>query len=147
MASGSPSEIELLPIVDWSDEQVWDYIKRHNLPVNPEYKTRKRVGCVICPKADLNRNWKVLAEHPKLIDCAIKAHSSRPENGWFITTDNADYTDNKVEYICRWLNYSFRPFSKSQREKYNLIKQKYEEYKRNERDKKKLLPRNGNRTR
>lgn len=130
MASGSLSEIQLMPIVDWSDEQVWDYIKRHNLPVNPEYNLRKRVGCIICPKADMNRNWQALAEHPKLIDCAIKAHSSRPENDWVITGDgNADYTDNKVEYICRWLNHSFRPFSKSQREKFEIVRQKYEEMK------------------
>ena len=35
---GTASIIQLLPIVDWTDNDVWDYIHKHKLNINPEYK-------------------------------------------------------------------------------------------------------------
>lgn len=117
VASGAPSEIQLKPIVDWSKKDVWNYIARHQLPINPEYAERERVGCVICPKANFTANYNALLRHPKLIDAAIKSRE-RSNNAidWMITSDQQDYSDRKAEYICRWLNHSFRPFTKKQAE-------------------------------
>lgn len=40
------------PIIDWSDDEVWDYIRSEHLPINPLYcEGRKRVGCIGCPMA------------------------------------------------------------------------------------------------
>lgn len=40
------------PIVDWSDDDVWDYAKVEHLPMNPLYCDGwKRVGCIGCPMA------------------------------------------------------------------------------------------------
>ena len=126
IASGSPSEITLFPIVDWSEEDVWNYIKKHKLPINPEYAERNRVGCIICPKANFNSNYKSLLKLPKLIDAAIKAREKADAPiDWMITKENKDYTNNKVEYICRWLNHSFRPFTKKQAELCEKIKANY----------------------
>lgn len=130
IASGAPSEIQLHPIVDWSDSDVWEYIKRHNIPINAEYKEQKRVGCLVCPKADMNKNYKALLKFPKLIDAIIY---SREKAGravdWFITSDKADYTDRKPEYVCRWLNHSFRPFTKRQRKLADLVIENYNKQK------------------
>ena len=82
VASGAPSEIQLKPIVDWTDDEVWLYIHRHNLPVNPEYKHCRRVGCIICPKANLTHNYRSLMQYPKLIDCVIRARESRQDVDW-----------------------------------------------------------------
>ena len=38
---------------------------------------------------------------------------------------------NKAYYICRWLNHSFAPFSKSQEHKYKLVREKYDKMKQN----------------
>lgn len=122
---GTASVIQLLPIVDWTDEDVWDYIRRYDLPVNPEYKIQKRVGCLVCPKANLSRNYKALVRYPKLIDAFIRAKEKSPRCDWIITSDNADYSNDKVYYICRWLNRSFRPFSKRQQKEYELVKEAY----------------------
>ena len=46
---GTASVIQLSPIIDWSISDVWDYIHKYNLPINPEYKHSKRVGCIVCP--------------------------------------------------------------------------------------------------
>lgn len=40
------------PIVDWSDDDVWDYTHSEHLPINPLYCDGwKRVGCIGCPMA------------------------------------------------------------------------------------------------
>ena len=40
------------PIVDWTDRDVWDYIRSERLPMNPLYEMGfYRVGCIGCPMA------------------------------------------------------------------------------------------------
>ena len=120
---GTASVIQLSPIVDWSKDDVWDYIHQHNLPVNREYEYRERVGCLVCPKANFSHNYMTLIRYPKLIDAFIRAIDRVPGRDYFITNDNKDYSDDKVYYICRWLNHSFRPFSKRQEREYLLVKE------------------------
>lgn len=124
---GSKSIIQLLPIVDWTDNEVWDYIKRHKLPVNPEYKTFKRVGCLVCPKANFNSNGITLLKYPKLIDAFIKARiRGGGQIDWVITYDKKDYSEDKAYYICRWLNHSFMPFTVRQEELYKKVRYIYD---------------------
>ncbi len=124
---GTASVIQLLPIVDWSDVEVWDYIKRHNLPINPEYKKQHRVGCIVCPKANFTSNAIALVEHPRLIDAFIRARiKGEGEIDWIITSDNKDYVNDKPYYICRWLNHSFIPFSAKQEVLYKQVREQYD---------------------
>lgn len=40
----------LNPIVDWTDEDVWGYIMKYNLPYCSLYdEGKKRIGCIMCP--------------------------------------------------------------------------------------------------
>jgi phosphoadenosine phosphosulfate reductase len=128
---GTNNILTLYPIIDWTDENVWDYIKKHKLPINPEYKENKRIGCLVCPKANFTSNYKVLLKYPKLIDCFIKARETGKKQTWIINNDNKDYSEDKVYYICRWLNHSFMPFTKKQEEYYKQVKQRYYESKTN----------------
>ena len=42
--------VQINPILDWTSEEIWDYIHAYNLPYNPLYdKGLKRVGCWCCP--------------------------------------------------------------------------------------------------
>ena len=44
------------PIVDWTDNDIWDYIREENLPVNELYSCGfSRVGCIGCPMAGKHR--------------------------------------------------------------------------------------------
>lgn len=129
---GTASIISLLPIVDWSDEDVWNYIRIHKLPINPEYAEHKRIGCMVCPKVNFTSNFKNLMKHPKLIDAFIWAKSFSPNCDWIITSENADFSDDKVQYICRWLNHSFMPFSKKQVAMFEQVKARYEEVHKND---------------
>ena len=48
----SRARIATNPIIDWTDADVWCYIKAHGLIVNPLYSLGfKRVGCIGCPMA------------------------------------------------------------------------------------------------
>jgi phosphoadenosine phosphosulfate reductase len=54
----------LNPIIDWKEDDVWEFIKYRNIPYNPLYDNGyKRVGCIGCP---LNHNnYKELEKYPK----------------------------------------------------------------------------------
>lgn len=127
---GTAGIIQLKPIIDWADSDVWDYIHKYNLPINPEYEWRERVGCIVCPKANLNSNYIGLMRYPKLVDCFIYAREKAKQNGakidWIITSDNKDYSNDKVYYICRWLNHSFMPFTAKQEKLYLKFREKYD---------------------
>ena len=124
---GSHGTIALHPIVDWSEKDVWDYIHKWNLSINPEYEESNRVGCIVCPKANFTSNHKALIKYPKLIDAFI-SDLNNSNYDWVITGDNQDYEHDKVYYICRWLNHSFMPFSKKQEELYRIVRENYDNY-------------------
>ena len=61
------------PIVDWTDRDVWDYIRSERLPMNPLYEMGfYRVGCIGCPMAGKNR-WKEFALFPTYRHAYTKA--------------------------------------------------------------------------
>lgn len=37
------------PLLDFTAEDIWNYIKARHLPINPLYKACGRVGCMFCP--------------------------------------------------------------------------------------------------
>lgn len=62
------------PIVDWADEDVWDYIESEKVPVNPLYGCGfSRVGCVGCPLASRAAREREFAYLPKYQDMYIAA--------------------------------------------------------------------------
>lgn len=55
------SKMTVNPIVDWSDDDVWDYTHSEHLPVNPLYcEGHKRVGCIGCPMAGGGRQHEFM---------------------------------------------------------------------------------------
>jgi phosphoadenosine phosphosulfate reductase len=46
--------VKINPIVDWSSEQVWDYVRSHNVPYNPLHDSDyPSIGCTHCTRAVL----------------------------------------------------------------------------------------------
>ena len=43
--------VMLRPVLYWTEEEVWEFIKERELPVNPCYESVGRVGCMFCPFA------------------------------------------------------------------------------------------------
>ena len=83
------------PIIDWSEADVWDFLKAHGCKSNPLYECGlKRVGCVGCPMAGKNRyaefeRWpKYRALYVMAFDRMLEARrkagkTSRLDSQWF----------------------------------------------------------------
>lgn len=63
------------PIVDWKDEEVWDYIRDQHIPYNPAYSRYrlKRCGCVGCPMAGTRGRQREFLYWPKFKNLYIRA--------------------------------------------------------------------------
>lgn len=76
----------LNPIVDWTDEDVWEFIKTYNIPYCELYdKGYTRLGCIGCPMntttaAELERYPKYKRQYIKAFDKMLKEFENPPEN-------------------------------------------------------------------
>lgn len=88
------------PIVDWADEDVWDYIQSEHITTNPLYQEGfKRVGCIGCPMAGTKGRQFEFARYPKFKDMYIRAFDKmieerirrdRMQGAWRIGTTGRD---------------------------------------------------------
>lgn len=61
------------PIVDWSDDDVWEFLKYYGCKSNPLYECGfKRIGCIGCPLAAKNR-YTEFRLYPKYKNNYIKS--------------------------------------------------------------------------
>lgn len=62
------------PIIDWSDKDVWEFLKSYNIPYcklyDPPYNM-KRIGCVMCPLS--NNVLKEINLFPKIAEAYKRA--------------------------------------------------------------------------
>lgn len=66
------------PIIDWTDSDVWDFLKSEQVPLNPLYSNGfNRVGCIGCPMANKQR-YEQFRIYPKYKNCYIMAF------GWMV---------------------------------------------------------------
>lgn len=80
----------IAPLYDWSDQQVWDYIKEHDLEISPAYKTLHISGDCLCGAyADFKEAELLNIFHPETaerIRCLEKKRSEKcegcPNNTW-----------------------------------------------------------------
>jgi phosphoadenosine phosphosulfate reductase len=70
---GGKDKFMVYPILEWTEKDVWDFIEMRGLPVNPCYKTSKRVGCVFCPFARPKDIREYCKTHPQLKAAFIHA--------------------------------------------------------------------------
>ena len=75
-------------IIDWTELDVWEYIKSRKLPYNPLYDppySVKRVGCVMCPCGS-NRVEEAMRIAPRIIDTwrrwMDRLHAEGVKQGW-----------------------------------------------------------------
>ncbi len=77
----------LLPIIDWLDSDVWQYISENKLEVCSLYKEGfKRIGCVLCPFSGKDEVKLSYTKFPKIVqnwklaaDRYIKERNTNPK--------------------------------------------------------------------
>ena len=68
------NDVVVNPIYEWSDRDVWDYIRQEDIKTNPLYKRGyKRVGCILCPMATYKQKQREMAEYPTYKQAYIHA--------------------------------------------------------------------------
>lgn len=65
-------KIVVRPIIDWTDEEIWEYIHKYNLPYCKLYDQGfKRIGCIGCPLS--SNQSKELEAYPKFKQAYVRA--------------------------------------------------------------------------
>lgn len=55
------------PIIDWSDDEVWEYMKTYNVPYCSLYDDGfKRIGCICCPFASEQKKRRDIKRWPNI---------------------------------------------------------------------------------
>ena len=72
------------PIIDWTDDDIWEFSKAENIKQNPLYiqcgGTKKRLGCILCPMARMEDKLNDLKDYPKIVECYIRAFDKMLKN-------------------------------------------------------------------
>jgi len=70
------------PIVEWTDEELWEYIDAEGIPVCEGYRRgKKRYGCIGCPKMGAKKMMEDFLEYPKYYDRFMRIF----EKAWPVT--------------------------------------------------------------
>ncbi|MDR0986811.1 MAG: phosphoadenosine phosphosulfate reductase family protein, partial [Ruminococcus sp.] len=64
----------LNPIVDWTDNEVWEFLHYYGCESNPLYQCGfKRIGCIGCPLARRKNQLMEFARYPKYYQMYMRA--------------------------------------------------------------------------
>ena len=90
------------PIVDWTDEDVWEFLHHYGCRSNPLYQCgRKRIGCIGCPLQGYKRMKEDFLMYPKYRESYVRAFDrmvkAREEAG---LVNNESWRDG--EHVMRW---------------------------------------------
>lgn len=65
--------LNIYPILNWTTKDVWQFIKDNNLPTNPCYEDKGRVGCMVCPFAQRKEIERYERQYPKMKKAIVMA--------------------------------------------------------------------------
>lgn len=87
------SKLAVNPIIDWTDEEIWDFYKTECKYYNPLYDMGfKRVGCIGCPMASKKTREKEFEIFPKYKEAYIRSFEKmileRKKRGLEVTWKN-----------------------------------------------------------
>ena len=90
------------PIVDWTDEEVWEFLRFYGCQSNPLYQCgQRRIGCIGCPLQNLKGMKGDFERYPKYRQAYVRAFDkmleARKDAG--LKTDRA-WIDG--EHVMRW---------------------------------------------
>lgn len=89
------------PIIDWSDEDVWEFLHHYGCESNPLYQCEfDRIGCIGCPQARPARVRKQFERYPTYRSAYIHAFDKMLEARKASGKDNPGWLDG--EAVMSW---------------------------------------------
>jgi len=102
----SINKVLVNPIIDWSNDDIWEYIREFKVPYCSLYDNGfKRLGCVLCPFTSGNNLRRELERYPKIADAyrhAAQRYISRRKTMTRITSKKMHF-ESGDEYFNWWL--------------------------------------------
>ena len=88
------------PIIDWTNDEVWEFIKEYNVPYCCLYDEGfKRIGCIGCPMGSVKKRQYELDRYPKYKALYLKAFEKLLEQ----IDDKSKITSwNTAEDVMNW---------------------------------------------
>ena len=91
------------PIYEWSDAEIWDYIRENNIVYNELYDMGyKRVGCILCPLAKKSEKQRDMITFPSYKERYIKAFEKMLESRKQKGKDDNTGAWKDAESVFRW---------------------------------------------
>lgn len=97
----------LNPIIDWTTDEVWEFIHEYNIPYCKLYdQGYKRLGCIGCPMGSVEHRLKEFEKYPKYKDAYIRAFdrmiAERNRGGYYNPIDSGaalieEYARNRLK--------------------------------------------------
>jgi len=98
-------KIYINPIIDWSESDVWDFIREKKLKYCSLYDQGwKRIGCLFCPMANKAHRLAELKLYPKFAQAFILAFGKRLEHGREKNLNIAKRFKTGEELFTWWIN-------------------------------------------
>lgn len=92
--------IMLYPLLNWTSQDVWDYITHHDLPINPCYQKNSRVGCMFCPYASRKTILYYCQQYPSFYQLLLKSLAIYINK---LSSDKKNLLGTPREYFNWWL--------------------------------------------
>lgn len=90
----------LNPIIDWTDDDVWQFLNHYGCESNPLYKCGKeRVGCIGCPMANAKKRIIEFEKYPKYKQLYINAFDKMLQQH---PNKESHYTWENGEDVFNW---------------------------------------------
>jgi phosphoadenosine phosphosulfate reductase len=92
------------PIIDWSEEDVWQYIRQNNIPYCELYdQGMKRLGCLFCPMQYFKRRQAEVRRYPRYAAAFRKAFNRLYERRLEIGAESIRRWANGDEMFDWWI--------------------------------------------
>ena len=90
--------IMIFPLLNWTSQDIWNYIHQHDLPMNPCYLKNNRVGCMFCPFASRKTILTYCQQYPSFYKLLLKSLAIYINN----TPSNVNRLLNNAEDVFKW---------------------------------------------
>lgn len=86
------------PIIDWTDEDVWEFIREYNIPYCKLYdEGYKRLGCIGCPMGTVEHRKAEFERYPKYEQAYMRAFEKMLSN-----YDGGGYSWKSGADVLKW---------------------------------------------